>query len=86
MAMTEREVNAASSAISCSFASAILRAPRHCSSPINSGVRVALAIAASVMVGCSLAGKSRLLGLDVPVEPVVAWFSSSKASTTRSGD
>eukprot|EP00965_Chrysotila_dentata_P007070 230591-Pleurochrysis_carterae.AAC.1 len=65
--MTEREVNAASNAFSCSFASAMLRALRHCSSPINSGVRVALAMAASLMVGCSLDGRSRLW-LDDPVE------------------
>eukprot|EP00965_Chrysotila_dentata_P031883 1063393-Pleurochrysis_carterae.AAC.1 len=52
---------------------------------MNSGVRVALAIAASLMVGCSLDVRSRL-GLDDPVELAVAWVSSSKASTTCSGD
>eukprot|EP00965_Chrysotila_dentata_P172358 5688516-Pleurochrysis_carterae.AAC.2 len=40
-ALMEQEVKAASSALSCSFASAMLREFRRCSSSSNSGVRVA---------------------------------------------
>eukprot|EP00965_Chrysotila_dentata_P010526 342730-Pleurochrysis_carterae.AAC.2 len=54
-----RECNAFS-ALSCSFASAMVKELRRCSSSTSSGARVAGVIAASLMVGCSPAGKSRL--------------------------
>eukprot|EP00965_Chrysotila_dentata_P168471 5563495-Pleurochrysis_carterae.AAC.2 len=42
-------------------------------------------MAASLMVGCSFVADSRF-ELDEPVAPVAVCVSSSRASTTRSGD